>query len=269
MELGEKLKQARLEAGLSQRQLCGDTITRNMLSQIENGSAKPSMATLRYLAERLGKTLSYFLEEDAVLSPNQTVMAEIRTAFDAKNLDAMADALARYRGPDPVFEPEYILLRQLYALEAAEEAVTEKRELLATRILEELGEIESGYCCKELERRRLLLLARIQPKSRGEICRKLPSLDGELLLRAADALEQGDYSRAGHLLESADDRKSAVWNFLRGQVYQARGEYEDAVDCYLKAEAISISQLEICYRELGNFERAYYYACQQMKERRS
>ena len=38
MELGEKLRQARLEAGLTQRQLCGDQITRNMLSLIENGA---------------------------------------------------------------------------------------------------------------------------------------------------------------------------------------------------------------------------------------
>ena len=52
MELGEKIKQARLEAGLSQRQLCGDTVTRNMLSQIENGSARPSMDTLRFFAAR-------------------------------------------------------------------------------------------------------------------------------------------------------------------------------------------------------------------------
>ena len=37
MELGEKLRLARLEAGLSQRALCGDEITRNMLSRIENG----------------------------------------------------------------------------------------------------------------------------------------------------------------------------------------------------------------------------------------
>jgi transcriptional regulator with XRE-family HTH domain len=54
MELGQRLRQARLEAGLSQRQLCGDTITRNMLSLIENGSARPSMDTLRCLAARLG-----------------------------------------------------------------------------------------------------------------------------------------------------------------------------------------------------------------------
>ena len=38
MTIGQRLKQARLEAGLSQRQLCGDTITRNMLSLIENGA---------------------------------------------------------------------------------------------------------------------------------------------------------------------------------------------------------------------------------------
>lgn len=64
MELGEKILQVRKEAGLSQRQLCGEVITRNMLSQIEHGAAKPSMDTLKYLASRLGKPVSYFLEED-------------------------------------------------------------------------------------------------------------------------------------------------------------------------------------------------------------
>ena len=39
MDLGQKLRQARKDAGLSQRQLCGDVITRNMLSQIESGKA--------------------------------------------------------------------------------------------------------------------------------------------------------------------------------------------------------------------------------------
>ena len=39
VEMGELLRQARLEAGLTQRELCGERITRNMLSQIENGAA--------------------------------------------------------------------------------------------------------------------------------------------------------------------------------------------------------------------------------------
>ena len=53
MELGEKLRQARLEAGLSQRQLCGERITRNMLSQIEHGSARPSMDPSKNLATQV------------------------------------------------------------------------------------------------------------------------------------------------------------------------------------------------------------------------
>ena len=53
MELGEKLLRARQEAGLSQRQLCGDVITRNMLSRIEHGTARPSMDTLQYLVGRV------------------------------------------------------------------------------------------------------------------------------------------------------------------------------------------------------------------------
>ena len=65
--LGQRLKQARIEAGLSQRQLCGEEITRNMLSQIESGKAKPSMQTLTYLAQKLGKSVSWFLGEEDIL----------------------------------------------------------------------------------------------------------------------------------------------------------------------------------------------------------
>ena len=85
MELGEKLKQTRLEAGLSQRQLCGDVITRNMLSQIESGKARPSMPTLQYLAGRLGKPVGYFLEEDTVLSPNIGLMEQARAILRGEN----------------------------------------------------------------------------------------------------------------------------------------------------------------------------------------
>ena len=83
MELGEKLLRARQEAGLSQRQLCGDVITRNMLSQIEHGTARPSMDTLRYLASRLGKPVSFFLGEDVVVSANQPLMVQARAAWQA------------------------------------------------------------------------------------------------------------------------------------------------------------------------------------------
>ena len=89
MELGARLRQARQEAGLSQRQLCQDTITRNMLSQIENGSARPSMDTLQILAARLGKPIGYFLEEEAVLSPNHALMEQAQTLSGQEVLQAL------------------------------------------------------------------------------------------------------------------------------------------------------------------------------------
>ena len=147
MELGQRLKAARLELGLSQRQLCGDVITRNMLSQIENGTARPSMDTLRFLAGALGKPLSFFLEEDAVTSPNQAVMARARKAQDSKNV---LEILAQYRGPDEVFDRERELLTRLAILDLAKASAEEGKNIYAASLLEDLGTLEGGYCAGEL-----------------------------------------------------------------------------------------------------------------------
>ena len=106
MSLGEALRQARLEAGLSQRALCGDEITRNMLSRIENGVAQPSMRTLQYLASRLNKPMSYFLDEQAVVSSNQQVMEGARRLYDLGQFDEALEAFNDYAEPDPVYDRE-------------------------------------------------------------------------------------------------------------------------------------------------------------------
>ena len=120
MELGEKIRQARLEAGLSQRALCGDVITRNMLSQIENGSAKPSMATLQHLAKGLGKPVGFFLEEQSVLSPNPQLMQDARQAYAEKDHSRVLTLLEDYQDPDPLFDQEKHYLWALSALALAE-----------------------------------------------------------------------------------------------------------------------------------------------------
>ena len=56
--LGQKIKEARIARKLTQAEVVGSFITRNMLSQIENGTAMPSMKTLYYLSEVLGIPLS-------------------------------------------------------------------------------------------------------------------------------------------------------------------------------------------------------------------
>ena len=269
MELGEKLRLARQEAGLSQRQLCGDMITRNMLSQIENGSAKPSMETLRYLAGRLGKSISFFLEEDAVLSPNCHVMAQARESFALGNAAELRSALAEYRSPDTLFDEEWKLLSVSCSLLEAEEAIRSGREIYAMELLEQAEEIASTalYANPEQVRKILMLKGRIKTADLGEICRKLPSLDSELMLRARNALSAGELVRCLHLLESVEEKREAEWNFLRGELYLMEKDYVQAANCFRQAEDTMgqtvFPKLEVCYRELENFQMAYHYACKQ------
>lgn len=59
--IGAQIRALRVAAGLTQSQLCGAYITRNMLSRIENGAVHPSVDTLIYIANRLKVSPAYFL----------------------------------------------------------------------------------------------------------------------------------------------------------------------------------------------------------------
>ena len=262
MELGQRLKQARLEAGLSQRQLCGDEITRNMLSQIENGSARPSMETLRYLAGRLGKPMGYFLEEQAVTSPNQARMEQARTAKPKEVLEILAD----YQSPDPVFELERWLLEALACLELAEAAAADRRPGYAATLLERAREAgqRTPYYTPELERRRLLLCHRVKAIPAAQLAAQLPDLLEELLLRAEAALSRGDLQQCMRILESCDHR-SQDWHALCADCHFRQNNYAAAAEHYLQCSQTNAvyARLEDCYRELEDYKQAYYYARKQ------
>ena len=63
--LGQRIKEARLAKKMTQTEVVGSFITRNMLSQIESGSAVPSMKTLTYLAQVLELPPSVLLPDVA------------------------------------------------------------------------------------------------------------------------------------------------------------------------------------------------------------
>ena len=62
-QIGERIRKARLESGLSQAQLGAPHFTRAYLSAIELGKVRPAMKSLEFLADKLGKSASYFLED--------------------------------------------------------------------------------------------------------------------------------------------------------------------------------------------------------------
>jgi len=70
IELGKKIKEARIAKKMTQNEVVGDFITRNMLSQIESGTATPSVKTLEYLSRVLDVPLAQLIpdqREDALL----------------------------------------------------------------------------------------------------------------------------------------------------------------------------------------------------------
>src|ERR687884_76089 len=54
VRLGERLRQLRVAAGLTQSELAGTRFSKEYVSQIERGKTRPARDTIEWLAERLG-----------------------------------------------------------------------------------------------------------------------------------------------------------------------------------------------------------------------
>src|SRR6058998_1653342 len=54
LRLGERLRQLRVAAGMTQTELAGDRFSKEYVSQIERGKTRPTRETIDWLAVRLG-----------------------------------------------------------------------------------------------------------------------------------------------------------------------------------------------------------------------
>ena len=117
-----------------------------------------------------------------------------------------------------------------------------------------------------LQREKILLSARIPGSDPEALCRSLPSLDPELLFRAEAALASGQLDRCGRLLAAVENPRTAPWNLLMGKLSMAREQWEEAAGYLENAEETqALPLLETCFRERGDFRRAYECACRQRR----
>lgn len=262
MELREKLKQARLDAGLSQRQLCEGIITRNMLSQIENGSAKPSYATLQALSSRLKKPVSFFMED----APSQN-LAILHKAQQADSATAM-EILQAYLPDDPMLDRWYYSLLCQYNMDLAEAALNENRLTLAKDLLAQAAQAGTkAESFHSLYQERIILLQyRAGAADTATLAANLPDNTQQMLLRAEAALQNNDPQLCLACLTSAD-HQTDKGVLLRADAMVQIKSYEEAIAYYLQVEnsmgSIVYPKLELCYRELGDYQNAYAYACKQ------
>lgn len=282
MTLGEKLKKARLEQGLTQSQVCGEYMTRNMLSQLENDLASPSVRTLEHLADALNVSMGWLLESD----PVREKLDEARELYRS---GAYKGCFLLLNGADHMGdEGELLFIRS--ALQVCEAALADGR----LREAEQAAAIAAEHCTgslytgtAELFRAHSVLLRCVM--ERGETAEELLRAvrydsaavsQGEqcFLLGARYDLLQNDPDAAQRQLQTMSEPGSeqvGEWLILHGMVYLQRGQLPEAEDELHRAEAaprLSRLQrrelyrlLEQCSREREDYRQAYFYAQRQLQ----
>ena len=151
-EIGARLKELRLRQGLTQKELAGEKITRNLLSLIESGNCSPSVSTLLYLAERLGVPAGYFFTDGDGEYMKFPVLGEAKEKMKAGEYRAVLDLCAAL--PEAALDDEISMIEARSAFRAAEEEARSYRLRDAGKLLDraEAAASRSVYCT-ELFRR--------------------------------------------------------------------------------------------------------------------
>jgi tetratricopeptide (TPR) repeat protein len=98
--LGERVRQLRIAAGLSQTDLAGERFSKEYLSQIERGKTRPTKETVEWLASRL-RVDSAFLEHGVSTDERERIEAALARAAALSESDRFSDAITEYNAIRP------------------------------------------------------------------------------------------------------------------------------------------------------------------------
>jgi transcriptional regulator with XRE-family HTH domain/Tfp pilus assembly protein PilF len=281
--IGARIRQARLQAGLTQEQLAGDRYTKSYVSALENGSSKPSMAALTYLAARLDIPTTVLLAGEA----DQWSRLEGDVLLASGRWQEALDIYDRHLSEAPSGDSRAELLRgqaeSLARLDRGPEAAAAGSE--AAEIFDRLGREADAALARYWvangeylqgnagEARRLFeaILAKVRAGLRVE-----PDFHLRLVIALASVeTRDGEYDHAlaylsevRGLADKLDDRRRATYFFDLAHSYRETGDYEAAVRTghasltlfaamHADAETAALeNDLALAFLKLGNLSRA-------------
>lgn len=279
--IGTKIKDLRSAKMMTQQELAGEHITRNMLSRIENGFALPSLPSLLYIADRLSVTPGYLLasENEEFHYKKMGRMPDILNTFSAGEWRICKDLCNGLSGADD--EIRYIIFLCIF---------NEAKELFASGELREAAEMFD-----EAKRYADLTVYPTAPYI-GECDMYLlcisgisPSLVSDIEVMSSPQLSalSDVFCRYYSLIFWADNDEIALFDSLRkisfedvsgvyaehinAKAKMKSGDYLDAYHILKQVLAASenipapmlyfvFTDLEICCRELSDYRGAYEYS---------
>lgn len=270
--LGEKIKKTRLMRGMTQSSIADGKITRNMLSCIENGTAKPSLDTLQYIAERLSVPVEFLISDDDNLAfyQKKQLINKIYRAYDAKNYSACIALIENISETDDELN---FLLADSYS-ELGKQNTARGSLLKAIECLERAEEYvyKTRIKTSHLEARIAMYIS---------IAKNIqsPLLEFDALKYTAALSDSVDFEFFKYLtIDASYAYETPTYSLhMEAKTLIKERNYTEATKRLLNAVELSKNEsydafvvfslytdLEYCYKQLYNYEKAYLYSSKRM-----
>lgn len=284
MHIGEKIKKIRLSKLMTQADLAGDHITRNMLSTIEHGGALPSLPTVLYIAERLNVPVGYLLceAEDEQFYRKMASLPNIRRAFAQKDLAGCLYLLSALGEEE---DDELALLRAECEYGMALDAIQKGKLRLGVAALDRALRAVSkttydisclreriGVCFRYLTTLSTTLASDILDAEEIEGARAY----GDVLVEYVMAIEALEKDRTDSAEEYVRRHPETVYaERLAALLLMRTGDYpaaQTALEALLARDELTFGvllyeafgDLELCYRQNDDYKRAYEFSGSRM-----
>ena len=289
MNIGKRIRELRISKLMTQADLAGDRITRNMLSCIENGSANPSLSTIVYIAGRLNVPVGFLLAEqgDEMAFRKMSNLSNIKKAYTTGDVQSCR-SLCLSGCPEP--DDEISLLLASCDTEIAVEEFWSGKLRSSCRFFDEALsyaektiyptdaiEAEIGVYFRYMERISHTLYSDLLDEEKV-LSVKSNSVISQYL-DALFALDEGDGSVAEQLIEQLT--QTAANSFfkahLQNKLLILQKNYkpaqkalqqllQDSNTSLNKIELYTVLEdLEICCRENEDYKNAYRYASEKVE----
>lgn len=285
MNIGKRIRRLRLSKLMTQADLAGDQITRNMLCNIERGTALPSLPTAMYLAGRLGVPVGLLLAEEGGEFPYRKMieMPNIRRAFAAGDFTGCLSLL--HSSFPAERDDELSLLCAEAEFGAARNAFEEGRFRRAAAAFDRgvTAAEQTVYDTASLRARTAVYfhyLSGVSPTLSSDILPESEVADARAFgdefceyYMALDALENGrDGEVAAYLTRQEKSLYAARIRALILMKKEEYGEAQEALEALFGNPKLSVGallyeifgDLDLCCRKNDDYKRAYEFAGSRM-----
>ena len=278
-KIGERIRAERLKADLTQSQLAGDRITRNMLSMIENGEAAPSLDTVVYIADRLGVPAGLFFaqtEADEALFTKAEAVSKARALFDDGKYEEAQDVCRPFPYDD---ELSLILAESLlkraeaymdsFMLKSASERLKEARaaskrcRYMKDNFTGTLDAYDSfiSFANDRIDQDALARLAKLPSR--------IPA-GTFIFLTALSYIDRGNIEGAEKMVSSLPFLSPDQMKYMKAKFLASEFRFSKALDILLPLYESSslgfigryrvVADIESCYENKRDFESAYKFS---------